>query len=51
VVMVEWGWNYFTRGRGARLITGEISEKNLIDESFNNEHYSTPVKEKATINN
>ncbi|AKV69834.1 MULTISPECIES: NAD(P)/FAD-dependent oxidoreductase [Microcystis] len=23
VVMVQWGWNYFTRGRGARLITGE----------------------------
>jgi NADH dehydrogenase len=20
---VQWGWNYFTRGRGARLITGE----------------------------
>ncbi|OKH21886.1 hypothetical protein NIES593_14565 [Hydrococcus rivularis NIES-593] len=23
VVMVQWGWNYFTRGRGARLVTGE----------------------------
>jgi NADH dehydrogenase len=23
VVMIQWGWNYFTRGRGARLITGE----------------------------
>jgi len=23
VVMFQWGWNYFTRGRGARLITGE----------------------------
>jgi len=23
VVMMQWGWNYFTRGRGARLITGE----------------------------
>jgi NADH dehydrogenase len=23
IVMVQWGWNYFTRGRGARLITGE----------------------------
>lgn len=39
VVMLQWGWNYFTRGRGARLITGEISEKNLISQSFNNEHY------------
>jgi NADH dehydrogenase len=23
LVMIQWGWNYFTRGRGARLITGE----------------------------
>jgi NADH:ubiquinone reductase (H+-translocating) len=23
VVMTQWGWNYFTRNRGARLITGE----------------------------
>ncbi len=23
VVMMQWGWNYFTRGRGARLITGD----------------------------
>ena len=23
VVMVQWGWNYITQGRGARLITGE----------------------------
>ncbi|PSF37178.1 FAD-dependent oxidoreductase [Aphanothece hegewaldii CCALA 016] len=25
IVMLEWGWNYFTHGRGARLITGEAS--------------------------
>lgn len=23
VVLLQWGWNYFTRQRGARLITGE----------------------------
>ena len=23
VVMLQWGWNYFTRKRGARLITGD----------------------------
>lgn len=23
VVMLQWGWNYFTRNRGARIITGE----------------------------
>jgi NADH dehydrogenase len=25
IVMTQWGWNYLTRGRGARLITGEPS--------------------------
>jgi len=38
-VMLQWGWNYLTRGRGARLITGEITEKNLMTKSFNNPHY------------
>lgn len=25
IVMLQWGWSYFTRSRGARLITGESS--------------------------
>ncbi|MDY7014163.1 MAG: NAD(P)/FAD-dependent oxidoreductase [Cyanobacteriota bacterium] len=25
IVMIQWGWTYFTRGRGARLITGEAT--------------------------
>jgi len=41
-VMLQWGWNYLTRGRGARLITGEISETNLMTKSFNNLHSSHP---------
>jgi NADH dehydrogenase len=35
VVMTQWAWNYFTRNRGARLITGEqviIPESVLIPE-------------------
>lgn len=31
VVMVQWGWNYFTRGRGARLITGEASPSTFVE--------------------
>ncbi|WP_013322262.1 NAD(P)/FAD-dependent oxidoreductase [Gloeothece verrucosa] len=31
VVMVQWGWNYFTRGRGARLITGESSLATFVE--------------------
>lgn len=33
IVMLQWGWNYFTQGRGARLITGEgarISEPEIL---------------------
>jgi len=29
VVMVQWGWYYFTRNRGARLITGEAHLLNV----------------------
>lgn len=35
VVLLQWGWNYFTRKRGARLITGETSL--LKVESVNSE--------------
>ncbi|MEM9554087.1 MAG: NAD(P)/FAD-dependent oxidoreductase [Acidobacteriota bacterium] len=28
LVLVQWGWNYVTRGRSARLITGELSPRN-----------------------
>ncbi len=27
LVLVQWGWNYFTRNRSARLITGEVPAK------------------------
>ena len=26
LVLVQWGWNYFTRNRSARLITGPVEE-------------------------
>jgi hypothetical protein len=36
---VQWAWNYFTRGRGARLITGESTkmkdEKIMVTEERN----------------
>ena len=40
VVMVQWGWNYFTRGRGARLITGESTLNTAIN---GGEEYRIPV--------
>ena len=32
VVLLQWGWNYFTKGRGARLITGEDTRR-IVDPS------------------
>ena len=42
VVMVQWGWNYFTRGRGARLITGESNLNTAIN---GDEEYRIPVND------
>ena len=42
VVLLQWGWNYFTRKRGARLITGE--ESLLQVEVDNNGDYYAPMK-------
>ncbi|NJR65498.1 MAG: NAD(P)/FAD-dependent oxidoreductase [Leptolyngbyaceae cyanobacterium CRU_2_3] len=40
IVMLQWGWNYFTRNRGARLITGEGSLVQVdVDENGN---YAVP---------
>jgi NADH dehydrogenase len=32
VVMVQWGFNYFTRKRGARIITSKYSQQVAIPE-------------------
>ena len=41
LVLIQWGWNYFTRKRGARLITNqEVSPSISVEES----NYRTPVK-------
>jgi NADH dehydrogenase len=34
IVMLQWGWNYFTRKRGARLITGEEGDPAIAAESL-----------------
>ena len=48
VVMIQWVWNYFTRNRGARLITGRdlatpIEVNSKVD-------YYPPVNGKVAIN-
>lgn len=46
VVMIQWGWNYFTRHRGARLITGEDSlvEVHMAGKANSEADRKTPVK-------
>mgnify|MGYP007080188905 CR=1 FL=1 len=47
VVMIQWAWNYFTRQRGARLITGDES-LGMIEVDANGD-YSVPVKSKSPV--
>ena len=47
VVIVQWGWNYFTRKRGARLITGESSLMKVgMDQNGN---YYAPANNKSPV--
>ncbi|HEY9622224.1 MAG TPA: NAD(P)/FAD-dependent oxidoreductase [Crinalium sp.] len=47
IVMLQWGWNYFTRNRGARLITGEESLVQ-VDTDENGE-YSAPKSSQSPV--
>ena len=47
VVMMQWAWNYWTRKRGARLITGE--ESLLAVEVDTNGDYYAPASSKSAI--
>jgi NADH dehydrogenase len=48
VVMIQWAWNYITRNRGARLITGKdaIVEVQTVS---NNAHYQ-PAENRLPVN-
>lgn len=48
VVMLQWGWNYFTSNRGARLITGETSSMLALDVDIKSD-YSGLVSNKAPV--
>jgi NADH dehydrogenase len=41
LVLIQWGWNYFTRKRGARLITNQDTPPLAVEE---NSDYRTPVE-------
>lgn len=47
VVMMQWAWNYWTRKRGARLITGEAS---MLNVGVNNsKDYYAPENSKSPV--
>lgn len=47
VVMIQWAWNYFTRNRGARLITGnEVLQSGIGDK----QDFYPPVNNRPTVN-
>lgn len=47
IVLLQWGWNYFTRKRGARLITGEEGMANIDIDSDGN--YQAPPGTSANL--
>lgn len=47
VVLIQWGWNYFTRKRGARLITGEESLLRVGVDA--NGDYYAPANNKSAV--
>ncbi len=47
VVLLQWGWNYWTRKRGARLITGEESLLKVGIDS--NGGYYAPANNKSAV--
>lgn len=48
IVMLQWGWNYWTRNRGARLITGEslltVNGEDRISDRFTSVNNKTAVE-------
>ena len=44
VVMTQWAWNYVTRGRGARLITGKNELTSVPADSVEGDRVSTKAK-------
>jgi len=44
--MIQWGWSYFTRNRGARLITGENT---LSQAETSNGDGRSPANQKSAV--
>ena len=49
IVMIQWGWNYFTHRRGARLITGKYLQVLEEMEGIKVSNPSSQIKEPAKV--
>jgi NADH dehydrogenase len=49
IVMLQWSWNYFTRKRGARLITGEASLVQVEVDADGHYRAPTPTQQEQAI--
>ncbi|NJO77101.1 MAG: NAD(P)/FAD-dependent oxidoreductase [Cyanobacteria bacterium RM1_2_2] len=49
IVMIQWMWNYFTRNRGARLITGESSLVSVDVDADGNYAAAAPNKSPVEV--
>ena len=49
VVMIQWAWNYFTRSRGARIITGEEIFFSPINEDDPSREFRSVVDAKTPV--
>ena len=47
IVLLQWGWNYWTKKRGARLITGEESNGRIAVDA--NGDFYAPAKSKEAV--
>ncbi|HCQ21201.1 MAG: pyridine nucleotide-disulfide oxidoreductase [Aphanizomenon flos-aquae LD13] len=49
VVMIQWLWSYFTRNRGARLITGKEAIVSIPIENNHGQHPPIPTKKPLNV--
>jgi len=49
IVMLQWGWSYFTRNRGARLITGESTLLQVSIDTNNENEFCIPKQTSVKV--
>jgi NADH dehydrogenase len=50
VVVIQWAWNYITRNRRSRLITGHEDALNVKTQTVNNHDHYQPTENRQPVN-